>query len=434
MSWPVTAHHRGANSFVWGATTTRLDLAASPSANRGAAARGRSRQPPLATCPERGAILEEESDTMHTKTFVAGLTAAMLMDLATAALAAVPPNASGDVQKAIGAVYTMTNSDSGNEVLVFDRSADGSLSPAGAFETDGLGTGGGLGNQGAVLLTSDNQWLYVVNARSNTISVFKVKPDGLELMGPPVDSGGDQPISLTVDGDLLYVLNAGGAVSGEDNITGFVMEPDGMLQPLKGSTQSLSAENTSPAQIGFSTDGNVLVVTEKGTNKIDTYVVDDNGVAGPPTVSDSEGTIPFGFSFSKRNRLYVSEAGTNSASSYQVYPDGDLEVISSVVTNGQAGVCWMVATKNGRYAYTTNAGTGTISLFNINRDGTITYDVDADAIGGVIDEALTNNSRYLYALSSGTPTIFGFQVGSDGQLTEVEAIDLPTAANGLAAK
>jgi hypothetical protein len=34
-----------------------------------------------------------------------------------------------------GAVYTMTNSASGNEVLVFDRSADGSLSPAGAFET-----------------------------------------------------------------------------------------------------------------------------------------------------------------------------------------------------------------------------------------------------------------------------------------------------------
>jgi len=179
-------------------------------------------------------------------------------------------------QDSPGAVYTMTNSKQGNEVLVFDRSADGSLSPAGAFETEGLGTGGGLGNQGAVLLTSDNQWLYVVNAGSNTISVFRVKPGALELMGS-VDSGGMQPVSLTVDGDLLYVLNAGGAVDAEDNITGFMIEPDGMLQPLAGSTRPLSAADTSPAQIGFSTDGNVLVVAEKDTSKIDTYVVDDDG-------------------------------------------------------------------------------------------------------------------------------------------------------------
>jgi 6-phosphogluconolactonase (cycloisomerase 2 family) len=332
-----------------------------------------------------------------------------------------------------GAVYTMTNSPSGNEVLVFDRTAKGSLSPAGTFETDGDGTGGGLGNQGGVLLTSDNQWLYVVNAGSNSISVFKVKPHGLELMGS-VDSGGMQPVSLTIDGDLLYVLNAGGTVGGVDNITGFIIEPDGMLQSLPGSTQPLSAANTSPAQIGFSTDGNVLVVAEKDTSKIDTFVVDDDGFAGPPTVFDSAGTVPFGFSFSKRNRLYVSEAGTSSASSYKLYPDGDLEVISAAVPNFQAGVCWLVVTENGRYAYTTNAGTGNISLFNIDRDGTISYDVNADAIGGVIDEALTNNSRYLYALSSEAQKIFGFLVGSDGQLTKVEEVDLPTGANGLAAK
>jgi len=331
-----------------------------------------------------------------------------------------------------GAVYTMTNSHLGNEVLVFDRSADGSLSPAGAVETGGNGTGGGLGNQGGVLLTADNQWLYVVNAGSDTISVFKVKPHGLERMGS-VDSKGRQPVSLTVDGDLLYVLNAGGAVGFKDNIAGFVIEPDGMLQSLPGSTQPLSANNTAPAQIGFSTDGNVLVVTEKGTSKIDTFVVDDDGLAGPARVFDSAGTVPFGFSFSKRNRLYVSEAGTSSASSYKVYPDGDLEVIKTVA-NFQAGVCWLVVTGNGRYAYTTNAGSGNISLFNIDRDGTISYEVNADAVPGVIDEAFTNNSRYLYALSSGAQKILGYQVGSDGQLTKVETIDLATGANGLAAK
>lgn len=332
-----------------------------------------------------------------------------------------------------GAVYTMTNSDTGNEVLVFDRSADGSLSPAGTFETGGLGTGGGLGNQGGLLLTTDNQWLYVVNAGSDSISVFKVKQGDLEHVGS-VDSGGMRPISLTINGDLLYVLNAGGTIGGADNISGFQVNPDGMLEPLEGSTQPLSTTDTAPAQVSFSTDGNVLVVAEKGTSRLNTYVVDENGIAGPPTIFDSAGTVPFGFSFSTRNRLYVSEAGTSSVSSYQIYPDGQLETISGVVGNAQAGVCWVAVTQNGRYAYTTNAGSGTISLYDIDRDGTISHEANAEAVGGVIDVAFSNNSRYLYALSSSAEVILGYQLDSDGLITKIEEIDIGTGANGLAAK
>jgi DNA-binding beta-propeller fold protein YncE len=140
---------------------------------------------------------------MRTKFF---LLAVVLMFFASAGLAMAERHDSP------GAVYTMTNSVQGNQVLVFDRSADGSLSPAGAFETFGSGTGGGLGNQGGIILTPDNQWLYVVNAGSDTISVFKVKPGDLEYVDS-FYSGGKRPVSLTVDGDLLYVLNAGGAAT-----------------------------------------------------------------------------------------------------------------------------------------------------------------------------------------------------------------------------
>jgi 6-phosphogluconolactonase len=332
-----------------------------------------------------------------------------------------------------GAVYTATNSVPDNKVLVFNRSSDGLLSYAGEFDTTGSGTGDGLGNQTGVLLTTDHQWLYVVNAGSDTISVFKVKPNTLEYVGS-FYSEGTRPVSLTIDGDLLYVLNAGGAVGAEDNITGFMIEPDGMLLHLEGSTQPLSGANTSPAQIEFSTDGNVLVVTEKGTSIIDTYVLDDDGLAGPPnSFLLSAGTTPFGFSFSKRNRLYVSEAGTSSASSYQVYPDGDLEVISATVPINQAGVCWLVATNNGRYAYTTNAGSGTIAVLNIYRDGSLSLLDIAEAVGGVLDLAFSNNSHFLYALGSDAGKIISFQVSSGGGLTQVEAIDIPPGANGLAA-
>jgi hypothetical protein len=42
-----------------------------------------------------------------------------------------------------GVVYTMDNASSGNQVLSFQRRADGSLSPSATDPTGGLGTGSG---------------------------------------------------------------------------------------------------------------------------------------------------------------------------------------------------------------------------------------------------------------------------------------------------
>jgi 6-phosphogluconolactonase len=339
-----------------------------------------------------------------------------------------------------GAVYTMTNSDESNEVLLFSRSADGSLTPAGAFATGGFGTGGGLGNQGGVILTPNKRFLFVVNAGSGTISAFHVKANNLEFIDV-FDSGGVRPVSLTVDGNVLYVLNAGGGVGDEDSISGFIVERNGMLTPLVGSTQPLSQPNTGPAQIGFTPDGKVLVVTEKDTNRIDTYVVDNDGLASAPIVFDSEGETPFGFAFGKRNRLFVSEAA-GSVSSYMVYPDGDLETISTAVPTNQIAACWVVVPKNGRYAYTTNAGSDSVSGYGINKDGNIFLlnpDGRTGETGeGPIDMALSNNSRFLYTLNSGDGTISGFEVdSSNGQLTQlslpIQATGLPAGVNGLAA-
>ena len=150
----------------------------------------------------------------------------------------------------------MSNAADGNSVLVFDRDLVGKLTPAGEFDTGGLGTGAGLDNQGGVIIDPANRWLFVVNAGSDKISVFAVKEDGLELVGT-TDSGGERPISLTYSGNLLYVLNAGGAVGGTDEITGFTVGANGTLTPIPGSTQSLCAANTGPAQVSFNADGDV---------------------------------------------------------------------------------------------------------------------------------------------------------------------------------
>src|SRR2546430_1610129 len=128
-----------------------------------------------------------------------------------------------------GAVYTLTNQVAGNAVAVFTRGADGRLTSAGTVATGGTGTGAGLGSQGAVVLSDDGRRLFAVNAGSNDVSVFTVGAAGLSLASR-TSSGGTLPVSLTVHGNELYVLNAGGS----GNISGFTVDNSGGLTPIAG--------------------------------------------------------------------------------------------------------------------------------------------------------------------------------------------------------
>src|SRR5262245_5738020 len=337
-----------------------------------------------------------------------------------------------------GAVYTMTNTVP-NSVMVYARSASGLLTPAGQFATGGNGTGSGLGNQGGVVLSQNNRWLFVVNAGSNNVSVFDVAPDGLHLVDL-VPSGGIMPISVTVQRDLVYVLNAGFP----NNISGFTLAHNGKLTPLPGSTRTLSAGMTGPAQVEFSPDGSLLVVTEKDTNMIDVFPVNSHGLPGARMSIASNGPTPFGFSFGLRDQLFVSEAfggapNASAISSYTANANGTLSLISGSVPTTETAACWVIVTRNGRFAYTTNTGSGSISGYSINHNGQLTL-LDADgrtAVTGAgsapIDLALSLDN-VLYSLDSGDHKISAFQVHADGSLEPLGSVPAPATANGLAAR
>ena len=206
-------------------------------------------------------------------------------------------DADGTVQ-----VFTMTNAAAGNEILIFDHHPQQGLVGAGSVASGGTGTGGGLGNQGGVILSKHNRWLYAVNAGSDSISVFSVSRDGLALVDT-VASGGSRPVSLTRYDNLLYVVNAG-----SDSIAGFTVGDNGALSPLAGSVRGLSGSGTAPAQISFTPWGDALVVTEKATNLITVFRVDEDGLPGPAVVNASAGATPFGFDFDRYGHLLVSEA------------------------------------------------------------------------------------------------------------------------------
>ncbi|HKU61122.1 MAG TPA: beta-propeller fold lactonase family protein [Gemmatimonadales bacterium] len=333
------------------------------------------------------------------------------------------------------AVYTITNQVSGNEVAVFARGVDGRLDPAGRFATGGTGTGAGLGSQGAVILSADGRRLFAVNAGSNDVSVFGVEANGLALLSR-TPSGGTRPISLTVQGRVLYVLNAGG----EGNISGFSIRDGGQLESIAGSTRALSGAASDPAEVAFSPDGRRLVVTEKATNLIDVFPVDDRGLAGTRASFPSSGATPFGFAFGSSARMVVSEAGgSGSASSYEVERDGGFAVVSGSVPTHQGAPCWVVITRDRRFVYTGNGG-GSITGFAFGSDGTM-QGLNADGATalfdtGINDIALSGSSRYLYALSVGaTPAVHAFRVEPDGQLEPLGTVGgLPAGDGGLAVR
>ncbi|HEU0079640.1 MAG TPA: beta-propeller fold lactonase family protein [Longimicrobiaceae bacterium] len=340
-----------------------------------------------------------------------------------------------------GAVYVTSNSPAGNAVLAFDRSADGTLSPAGSFPTGGTGTGAGLGSQGALVLSDNGQWLLAVNAGSDQVSVFRVRPDGLELTDTEA-SGGDMPISVTVQGRLVYVLNAGGA----GNISGLTLSPHGELAPLPGSTRPLSAAGVGPAQVEFSPDGDVLVVTEKMTDRIVTYAVGGDGLAGPPIPHASAGTTPFGFAFSGRDRLIVSEAfggapDASATSSYILGGGGSPTTVSPSVPTTETAACWVAVSRDGRFAYVTNTGSGSVSGYAVARDGTLTL-LDADGVTAMtgpgsmpIDEDFSRDGRFLYVLGAGSHAVHAFAFAADGSLAPVDRDPgLPAGSVGLAAR
>ena len=343
-----------------------------------------------------------------------------------------------------GAVYTMDNAPGTNHVWAFHRAADGSLSSPTAVASGGAGTGGGLGNQGSVLLSRNGQWLVVCNAGGNSLSLFAASASGLTLV-QTVSSQGLNPISLTLHGDLLYVLNAGGAVGGADSIAGFVLAY-GHLFPLPGATSSLSASNTGPAQVAFTADGDTLVVTEKATGLLDTFTVGDDGKATLAKSYSSPAPPPFGFASGRDNRIYVSQAaggggnpGASSVSSYQVYDDGTLNVISGSVATHQTAACWVALSRDERFAFTANTPNDSISSFWVGRNGSLQLLKSQAGLPGngshPADLGVSRDNRYLYTLN-GNGSISGFKLGAwDGSLQPLAtATGLPTTINGMAVR
>jgi 6-phosphogluconolactonase len=353
------------------------------------------------------------------------------------------------------AVYATTNDLAGNAIQVYPRAADGSLSMPAQFSTGGLGSSHLYEeSQGALIYDPAQQLFLTVNSGDDTISMMLLHSEGfLELLSN-APSGGTYPKSVTIYKDLVYVLNNGqNAVDGGPdgasaaavggNISGLRIV-DQKLVPIPGSTQPLSQfAVTGAAQVNFTPDGKILIVTERRTDRIDTYLVDSSGVAGPPKIQKSSGVTPYGFGFSAGGQVIVSEShrgdkNLSSISTYSIDATGTLTPITKALPTHQTDDCWIVV--NGPYAYGTNTQESfSITGVRVSPSGELSL-LDDDGITGKTgqgceDEAITNDAQFLYTLNILDRTISVFHLESNGQLTKLpDYKGIPGAAAGLVAR
>ena len=357
----------------------------------------------------------------------------------TAALLAVPAIAQTAPQ---GHVYAMSNATSGNQVVIFDRDAQGALTINSSVLTNGKGTGQSLESQGSLVISPNGKWLFAVNAGSDDISVFEISASGLQLTDT-LASGGTKPVSLAYDDNVLYVLNAGTP----NNITGFELNAQGLLTAIPNSTRPLSAASTNPGQIAFSPDGSLLVVTEKDTNVLARFTV--NATTNAPLNFEAMPVTqrtPFALAFRGGNHFFVANANGGQVDQGSVTPWGErqdqLIELQPTVSTTETSTCWIVTMGSVKLAYVSNTGSDSITGLRIQNNTQLTL---LDPSGATArtgpkpqDLATVRGARFLYALNTGDGTISGWSVNkTTGALTALQAAvtGLPAVgAQGLAAR
>jgi 6-phosphogluconolactonase (cycloisomerase 2 family) len=314
--------------------------------------------------------------------------------------------------------------------------------PGSPFPTGGAGTGATLPSQGALQISDDGRYLLAVDAGSNEISVLRIEHDGAlrQIRAGTVASDGVEPVSIAVNGGLVYVANAG---NGGSNYTGFMLNGGGRLRPLQASTVPLP-DGSGPGDVLFNSTGRNLLGVRVNTSLIDSFAVGPDGrlEAAPGSPFAAQGAGPFGSEFRPTNpsQVFVSNAhngpGNGTVSAFDVGTNGSLSAIGgSPVPDLQTAPCWVEISHDGRFLFAVNTGSDSISRYAIASDGSLTLLGSTPFGGGVntpFDARLAPDGQTLWVLDTGSATVSGFAV-SGGSLAELPSspTPLPAGATGF---
>jgi len=331
----------------------------------------------------------------------------------------------------VSAVYTMTNSGNGNDIVVYNRNVrTGLLTFAQTVSTGGdggrLGLPDGsaapvdnpLGSTNAIIVAG--KCLLAVNTGSNTVSSFRISSNGRLTLADEQSSGGEFPVSLAESEGLVYVLNAGldGSLSGFD-----LLQYSCSLSPIADSFIDLELNTglssgelpffaAAPAQIGVNPSGNFNVSFKgfanspaPGTGKIVTYRVDTStgklNEIRERALSDS--TAPFSFDVTNDGTFLLTEAfgdqppGTGGAGAISIV---DRVGVQQRIGTTQTTTCWIEFSETTSCVFTTNTGGSSISSAQLINGKLELKEAIADSLGSALDLIISDDDKFLYVLAS----------------------------------
>ena len=332
-------------------------------------------------------------------------------------------------------IFFMTNNADHNQVVAYKNRADDSFVETGRFETGGRGSGGSvlsLESQGSLTLSQDHSFLFAVNAGSGELSVFRVQDASLFLISK-VPTGGAVPVSVAQRQNRVYVLNQGGtgAVVGfnMDPVGHLTKIPNSTAllsaNLVAGEEVSISPDGQFVVVIEQLVDP---ASTTQKSNNIDTFKIQPDGTLGPIVENPSAGPGAFSSAFTPNGTLIVTEAGPptqpaeSGISSYNIQPNGTVTTITQSVPTDGLATCWNVITPNAKFVYAVNAGTSNISGFSIASNGALapigsTILASNPPNSASLDIAVSSDGRLLFNLNPASGTIGVFRIESDGTLS-----------------
>lgn len=319
--------------------------------------------------------------------------------------------------------------------------------------------------------SADNKNVLVVNAGDGTVTSLRVQDDLSLKIVNRVEAGDIKPNGIASYKNYVYVASMGKKVDdpSEGNIKGYTIDENGFLKEMPDSVRTLSGR---PASIEVTPDGKYLIVVEITTGLVRSYAIDSNGglsaepvsmIYSPEANKDRFFALPIGTKIIKgeqgNSTLLVTETRfidsahnfynstaeqkkkypflqrfqgqTGSVTSYNIDSHGKLTMISPDVLagksiwGGEQAVCWVTASRDGKFAWTTNPLTSSISTYRVNSDASITLAKqityqDPKYHEYFLDIDLSADGKYVNTISGNTGKTFVFKIDQqNGDLTKV---------------
>jgi hypothetical protein len=353
------------------------------------------------------------------------------------------------------AVYVETNTSTTgqNAILAFRRGTDGKLTelPGSPYLTGGTGVRdlsfslATFANDTPVIANRQHTLLFAVNEGSNSIAVFHIGDEGelTAVEGSPFASGGHQPVSLSLLGDILTVVNKNGdpaqtvaEANAQPNYTTFRVEPDGRLDQSADSTvtatpspaQALAVRQSRYFDADHGGDDLGFVFGDDfGGGNLQSFEVGHNGVLrqNPPLALPANlfvgktffggpaPALPLGLQVHPELPiLYVGFVTINEIGVYTFGPEGKLTFVGAV-NNPAPTNCWLLINKAATRMYAVDTASNQVTTFDISGNPLVPQVIGVTQLSGTgfgFELSLSNDGQFLYVISQ--------QGGSAGSIND----------------